>query len=51
MGPVVRERLENGITGSALRAGEEGVTMAAVFRVEKLPETVGAGGKVGEDPG
>jgi len=49
--PVVGDAAGDGEAGAAVGAVEERVAVAAVTRIEKLAEAVGAGGGVGGDAG
>jgi hypothetical protein len=49
VGPVVRDVGDDGEAGAAVGAVDEGIAVAAVGRVEKLPQAVWAGGYIRRD--
>ena len=49
--PVVGHGGGDGVARTAIRAVGEGVAIAAVRRVEQLPEAIGTGGQIGRDEG
>ncbi len=51
LGPVIRDAASDGEARTAVGAVQEGISIAAIRRVEKFAETVGTGGCIGWDAG